>query len=90
MDSVRYQGNTYFFEISKHHCYYYEVGDYTNVVTYKARDYAGVEYKIEYRILGPRDILFTKRMVKKGIMPWDVIHLGPSKYLLEDDLEPIY
>jgi hypothetical protein len=90
MDSVRYLGNTYFFDIQKHDCYYYEIGDYTNVITYIATDYLGLEYKIEYRILGPRDILLSKRMVTKGVMPWDVIHLGRSKYFLEDNLEPIY
>lgn len=90
MDILRYQGNTYFFDTEEHSYFGYENDDSVNLLSFLGRDYCGMEYKIEYRIMGPKDIQFAKRMVQKGILPWDVIRLSPSSNYMEDNLDFIY
>lgn len=72
LDSFNYLGYTYYYDASRPVAYYYEDSDHSNVIIYKCTNYAGHKFKAEWRIFGTKDLLYTKRMIKK-LAPWDVI-----------------
>lgn len=89
MNSIRYDGKTYFFNVNEEDSYYYEPDEYLNVIRYKATDCLGVEYTIEYRLLGQKDIVLARKLVLQNEHPWDVIRLGPNRHVVENRFERV-